>query len=46
MQAFGYEQHFAMNQRFLEVAFGSSESLCNCDTYQFEDYTKGSGRML
>ncbi len=36
----GYRQHFDKNSRFLEVAFGSSESLFSFDTYQFKDYTK------
>ena len=40
MQELGYEPHFAKNQRFLQVAFGSAESLVVCDTYQFDDYTK------
>ncbi|HEY9074340.1 MAG TPA: flavodoxin family protein [Desulfobaccales bacterium] len=40
MQELGYEPHFAKNQIFLQVAFGSAESLVVCDTYQFDDYTK------
>lgn len=40
MKEWGYSQHFDKNQKFLEVVFGSSESLCSFDTYQFKDYTK------
>jgi multimeric flavodoxin WrbA len=40
MKELGYGQHFAKNQWFLEVAFGSSESLFSFDTYQFKDYAK------
>ena len=40
MKELGYEQHFAKNQRFLQVAFGSAESLVVFDTYQFDDYAK------
>jgi multimeric flavodoxin WrbA len=38
MKELGYEQHFAKNQWFLELVFGSSESLFSFDTYQFKDY--------
>ena len=40
MKDWGYEQVFAGIQRYLQVAFGSSEILYCCDTYQFKDYTK------
>jgi multimeric flavodoxin WrbA len=40
MKELGYGPHFAKNQWFLEVAFGSSESLFSFDTYQFKDYAK------
>jgi multimeric flavodoxin WrbA len=36
----GYGMHFAVNERVLRIVFGSSESLCSCDTYQFEDYSE------
>jgi multimeric flavodoxin WrbA len=40
MKDWGYEQVFASIQRYLHVAFGSSEILYCCDTYQFKDYAK------
>jgi len=40
MQEFGYQPHFDKNQWFLEMVFGSSESLLCFDTYQFKDYAK------
>jgi multimeric flavodoxin WrbA len=40
MQTLRYAHHFNQNQFFLQVAFGAAESLCSCDTYQFEDYSK------
>jgi multimeric flavodoxin WrbA len=40
MSALGYETHFGANERVLRIAFGASESLCSCDTLQFEDYSK------
>jgi multimeric flavodoxin WrbA len=40
MKDWGYEQIFASIQRYLQVAFGSSEILYCCDTYQFKDYAK------
>jgi multimeric flavodoxin WrbA len=40
MKDWGYEQVFASIQRYLQVAFGSSEILYCCDTYQFKDYAK------
>jgi multimeric flavodoxin WrbA len=38
MKELGYEQHFAKNQWFLELIFGSAESLLSFDTCQFKDY--------
>ncbi len=35
-----YGTHFGVNERVLRIVFGSSESLCSCDTYQFEDYSE------
>jgi hypothetical protein len=40
MRNWGYEQVFAGIQRYLQVAFGSSEIPYCCDTYQFKDYAK------
>ncbi len=40
MKDWGYERIFANNQMLLQLAFGSSESLCSCDTLQFKDYAK------
>jgi multimeric flavodoxin WrbA len=40
MKEWGYEQVFASIQRYLQVAFGSSEILYCCDTLQFKDYAK------
>lgn len=37
---YGLDQHININKMFLERTFGSSESLCSYDTYQFEDYSK------
>lgn len=36
----GYSQYISLNEGILERIFGSSESLCSYDTYQFEDYSK------
>ena len=36
----GYNQYMELNRSILERIFGSSESLCSYDTYQFEDYSK------
>jgi multimeric flavodoxin WrbA len=35
-----YSQHFGINEMFLRVIFGASESLFSFDTYQFKDYSK------
>jgi multimeric flavodoxin WrbA len=40
MKDWGYETVFASIQRYLQVAFGSSEIFYCCDTYQFKDYAK------
>jgi multimeric flavodoxin WrbA len=40
MQALGYSHHFNQNQWFLEMVFGTAETLCSFDTSQFKDYTK------
>ena len=40
MKDWGYELTFTSIQRYLQVAFGSSEILYCCDTYQFKDYAK------
>ena len=36
----GYDRYFNANGMTLERIFGSSETLCSYDTYQFEDYSK------
>ncbi|MBI4595018.1 MAG: flavodoxin family protein [Candidatus Tectomicrobia bacterium] len=35
-----YDHHFGLNEMFLQMIFGASESLFSPDTYQFEDYSK------
>lgn len=40
MKELGYEQHFKYNEMFMELAFGSCETLVVTDTYQFDDYSK------
>ena len=40
MKEMGFDQPARMNERFLRVIFGASESLFCFDTYQFEDYSK------
>lgn len=40
MKELGYRQHFDKNTLYLQVVFGTSESFCSFDTYQFEDYSK------
>jgi multimeric flavodoxin WrbA len=37
---FGYGQPVIVAEKSLEMIFGSSESFCSYDTYQFEDYSK------
>ena len=36
----GYDQHFKVTEMLMERVFGTSESLCVTDTYQFDDYSK------
>jgi multimeric flavodoxin WrbA len=36
----GYDRYFNANGMTLKRIFGSSETLCSYDTYQFEDYSK------
>ena len=40
MKEMGFDQPALMNERFLRLIFGASESLFCFDTYQFEDYSK------
>ena len=40
MEPSGQERRVTGNERLLGMLFGSSESLCSYDTYQFEDYSK------
>ncbi len=40
VQERGYDRYFKANEMTLERIFGSSETLCSYDTYQFEDYSK------
>ena len=39
MRDYGYGVHLAVNERVLRTVFGASESLCSCDTLQFDDYS-------
>ena len=36
----GFDARMAMHEFILKMIFGSSESLCSYDTYQFDDYSK------
>jgi len=36
----GFDRHIALNELFLQLVFGASETLCSFDTCQFEDYSK------
>jgi multimeric flavodoxin WrbA len=36
----GFDARIAMNEFFLKLILGHSESICSYDTYQFEDYNK------
>jgi putative NADPH-quinone reductase len=36
----GFDGHIALNELFLQLVFGASETLCSFDTCQFEDYSK------
>ena len=40
MKEMEFDQPPRVNERFLRVVFGASESLFSFDTYQFEDYSK------
>jgi multimeric flavodoxin WrbA len=40
MGEWGYVQHFKLTEEMLGRTFGSAESLCATDTYQFDDYSK------
>lgn len=40
MKQWQFDQHPRLNERFLLLIFGASESLFSFDTYQFEDYSK------
>ena len=40
MQEWGYMDHFNKNQSYLEMVFGSGETLLCFDTLQFKDYSK------
>lgn len=37
---FGFSARIELNEFFLKLVFGNSESLCSFDTYQFQDYSK------
>lgn len=36
----GFDRHIAINELFLQLIFGSAETLCSYDTMQFEDYSR------
>jgi multimeric flavodoxin WrbA len=38
MRSRGYPATIATNEGYLKRIFGDAESLCSCDTWQFEDY--------
>lgn len=40
MEDWGYSQHFKLTEGMLGRIFGSAETLCVTDTYQFDDYSK------
>ena len=40
MEEMGFDDPIRINERFLQLIFGASESLYSFDTYQFEDYSK------
>jgi multimeric flavodoxin WrbA len=40
LEEYGYKIHFATNEQYLKMLFGSTESLFSFDTYQFKDYSK------
>lgn len=39
-KGFGYEYLFNSHERYLQMIFGQTESLCSFDTLQFDDYGK------
>jgi multimeric flavodoxin WrbA len=39
-KARGFVNHFALNEIFLKIVFGNTETLCSYDTCQFDDYAK------
>jgi len=40
MQEYQYPVHFGVNQNYLARIFGQAETLCACETLQFDDYGK------
>lgn len=40
MNSYQYPVHFGVNQNYLGRIFGQAETLCACETLQFEDYSK------
>ncbi|BDV42942.1 flavodoxin family protein [Geotalea uraniireducens] len=40
MQEYHYPIHFGANEQYLARIFGRAETLCACETLQFEDYDK------
>lgn len=40
MQEYQYPVHFGVNQNYLARIFGQAETLCACETLQFDDYDK------
>jgi multimeric flavodoxin WrbA len=40
MNNYQYPVHFGVNQNYLGRIFGQAETLCACETLQFEDYSK------
>ncbi len=39
-RARGFDRHIALTEFYLQLIFGSAETVCSFDTYQFEDYSK------
>jgi multimeric flavodoxin WrbA len=46
IKQFGFDRAFGLNEMFLKVLFGNSETLCSYDTYQFDDYKKIYAPMM
>jgi len=40
MKEYQYPVHFGVNQNYLARIFGQAETLCACETLQFEDYDR------